>query len=128
MNDLCEVLCADFDDDSVVVFVSGKVVDDVEKKIENAVSKTVREFIDECVRVFFVRFVCGNALKTYDQADGDSSISLVTESVVRQLIDIVLDELGPSAGSGRTAVLSRQVRRIAHQSAQAAEQSQHDYG
>ena len=93
MNDLCEGLCVDFDDDSVAVFVSGKVVDDVERKIENAVSKTVREFIDECVRVFFGWFFCGNALKTHDQADGDGAIVLVPDPVVRQVIDAVRDEL-----------------------------------
>ncbi len=53
MNDLCEGLCVVFDDDSVVVFVSGKVVDNVEKKIENAVSRNELRFIDEFVRWCF---------------------------------------------------------------------------
>jgi hypothetical protein len=90
---LCEGLCVDFDDDSVVVFVSRRVADNVEKKIENAVSKTVREFIDELVRVFFGRFFCGNAVKTHDPAEGDGAIVLVPDPVVRQVIDAVRDEL-----------------------------------
>jgi hypothetical protein len=108
---LREGLCVVFDDDSVVVFASGRVADRVKEKIENAVSRNVLEFIDELVRAFFVRFVYGNALKTDDPADGDGSIFLVPDSVVRYVVDTAKDELGPAAGSGRTGLGRLQPRK-----------------
>ena len=102
LNDLRDDFCVVLDDDFVMVFDDDMVADDVREQVENTVSKTVRDSINDFVRGFFAPSVGGNALKTHDLAEGDGSVFLVAESVVRQVIDIVLDELGPAAVLGRT--------------------------
>jgi hypothetical protein len=88
---LCEGLCVVFEDDSVVVFVSGKVVDDVKEKIENAVSRNVLEFINEIVRGCFDADVEDGVLNTRATAAENHVAIRVPEPVVRQVVGAVED-------------------------------------
>jgi hypothetical protein len=98
---LCEVLCVDLDDDSVVVFVSRRVADNVEKKIENAVSRNVLGFIIECVRGHFDGGVQNHAPKNRVAEADNGVVVIVLEPVVRQVIDATGGQLGPAPDPGR---------------------------
>ena len=71
-----------------MVFADDIVVDDVEEQVENAVSDSAREFLNDFARGFLVPSVGGNVLNTRVPAAGNEAVVRAFEPVVRRMIDV----------------------------------------